>query len=141
SPGICSRSSQPSYHRLRRLAEEAVDMHAPEAPRISPTRLWSTLEQYAQCGATAEGGVSRRIFSAADVEARRQLVADCRALGLAVRVDAAANVFCARPGSDASLPSILIGSHLDSVPNGGKYDGALGVICGLEVLRTLVERD
>src|SRR5438067_3824304 len=118
-----------------------MDGPAPAALGITPARLWSALEQYAQCGATAEGGVSRQIFSEADVAARRQLVADCRALGLAVRVDAAANVFCARPGADATLPSILIGSHLDSVPNGGKYDGALGVICGLEVLRTVVERD
>jgi len=109
--------------------------------RVDAARLWSTLDEYARYGATAAGGVSRPVFSPPDLAIRRRLSDDCRALGLDVSVDAAANVFCSRPGSDRTLPRILIGSHLDSVPDGGRYDGALGVVCGLEVMRTLVELD
>ncbi len=109
--------------------------------RVEATRLWSTLEEYARYGATAEEGVSRPVFSPPDLAIRRRFSDDCRALGLDVSVDAAANVFGSRPGSDRTLPRILIGSHLDSVPDGGRYDGALGVVCGLEVMRTLVELD
>lgn len=109
--------------------------------RVEAARLWSTLEEYARYGATAAGGVSRPVFSPPDLAIRRRFSDDCRALGLDVSVDAAANVFCSRPGSDRTLPRILIGSHLDSVPDGGRYDGALGVVCGLEVMRTLVELD
>ena len=109
--------------------------------RVDASRLWSTLEEYAHYGATAAGGVSRPVFSPPDLAIRRRFIDDCRALGLDVTVDAAANVFCSRPGRDRTLPRILIGSHLDSVPDGGRYDGALGVVCGLEVMRTLVELD
>jgi len=106
---------------------------------VDAARLWSTLEEYARYGATAAGGVSRSVFSLPDLAIRQRFIDDCRALGLDVSVDAAANVFCARPGRDRTLPRILIGSHLDSVPDGGRYDGALGVVCGLEVMRTLVD--
>ncbi len=110
---------------------------AAEAPPVAATRLWETLERYAAFGAVPGGGVTRPIFSAAEQAARRRLADDAAALGLQVRLDAAANVFCTRPGGDPTLPPIVVGSHLDSVPNGGKYDGPLGVLCGLEVLRTL----
>jgi len=106
-------------------------------PQVSADRLWRTLEEYARYGATAAGGVDRPVFSAADAEARRRFAADCRALGLETRVDAAANVVATRPGG-GPLPAILIGSHLDSVPDGGRYDGALGVLCALEAMRALV---
>ena len=106
---------------------------------ITASRLWATLQQYAQFGATPEGGVTRPIFSPADVMARRQLVEDCQALGLDTIVDAAANVRCVRAGSGENLPTIMIGSHLDTVPDGGRYDGAFGVICGLEIMRALVD--
>lgn len=108
-------------------------------PPISSSRLWATLEQYARFGATPDGGVTRPIFSPADAAARAQLVADGRALALEVEVDAAANVVIRRQGDTLGLPAILIGSHLDSVPAGGRFDGALGVLCALEVLRTLHE--
>lgn len=106
-------------------------------PAVVAARLWDTLEQYARFGAVPGGGVTRPIFSLAEQQARRQLMDDAAALGLQVRLDAAANVFCTRPGADAALPPIVCGSHLDSVPNGGKYDGPLGVLCGLEVMRAL----
>lgn len=108
--------------------------------QVSRARLWDALEEYARFGATPDGGVTRPIFSPAEQQARAQLLVDCTALGLSPRLDAAANVLCVYPGTDNSLPSILIGSHLDSVPNGGKYDGPLGTLCALEVLRTLQER-
>ena len=111
----------------------------PTSPAIRPDRLWASLARYAQLGATAEGGVDRPVFSGADRAARALLQEDCRAIGLATRTDAAANVFAVRGGSEASLPMILIGSHLDSVPDGGRYDGPLGVLCALEVLGTLQE--
>lgn len=108
-----------------------------QRPSISASRLWATLEHYAQFGATPDGGVTRPIFSPADASARAQLVAHGRALGLEVAVDAAANVILRRQGATPGLPAIVIGSHLDSVPAGGRFDGALGVHCALEVLRTL----
>lgn len=107
---------------------------------VSMSRLWGTLEHYSRFGATAAGGVSRPAFSPPDIELRQQFAADCHTLGLPVRIDAAANVICTRPGSDPGLPAIVVGSHLDSVPDGGRYDGPLGVICGLEVLRVLEEQ-
>lgn len=110
-----------------------------QSPAVVATRLWESIEQYARIGAVPGGGVTRPIFSPAEQEARRRLMADGAALGLPVRLDAAANVYCTRPGVDPALPAILIGSHLDSVPNGGTYDGPLGVLCALEVLRTLHE--
>ncbi len=112
-----------------------------EAPRVDGARLWESLQQYARIGATPDGGVTRPIFSTAEREARALLIADCRALGLEVRVDAAANVVATRPGVAPALPAILLGSHLDSVPDGGRYDGAFGVLCALEVLRTLAQHD
>ncbi len=111
------------------------------APRVDGARLWESLQQYGRIGVTPDGGVTRPIFSAAECEARAVLIADCRTLGLQVRVDAAANVVASRPGTEAALPAILIGSHLDSVPDGGRYDGAFGVLCALEALRTLVQHD
>jgi len=121
-----------------------VDYHSnmPHSnPHISSRRLWESLEQYARFGATREGGVSRPVFSEADHQARQRLVEDCRSFGLDVRIDAAANVIATRAGRAARLPAIMIGSHLDSVPDGGRYDGALGVLSALEVMRTLVEHD
>jgi N-carbamoyl-L-amino-acid hydrolase len=108
--------------------------------QVSPQRLWASLQDYARLGVAPGGGIMRSVFSAADQQARHRLVEDCRALGLDVRVDAAANVVAVRPGSDPDLPAIMIGSHLDSVPNGGRYDGPLGVLAALEVLRTLQDR-
>jgi len=111
----------------------------PGTPAISSDRLWVSLARYARLGATADGGVDRPVFSEADRAARALLQEDCHAIGLANRTDAAANLFAMRGGTAPSLPAILIGSHLDSVPDGGRYDGPLGVLCGLEVLTTLQE--
>ncbi|MCX5733573.1 MAG: Zn-dependent hydrolase [candidate division NC10 bacterium] len=99
-------------------------------------RLRRDLTELGAIGRTAEGGVSRPSFSEADMRARRWLLDRIAAAGLAARVDAAGNIF-ARLGGDG--PAVMVGSHLDTVPNGGTLDGALGVLAGLECLRRIRE--
>jgi N-carbamoyl-L-amino-acid hydrolase len=87
-------------------------------------------------GETPRGGLSRLALSDDDKRARDQMVTWMREARLRVRVDQMGNIFGERPGTDA-LPAVMVGSHVDSVPTGGKYDGQLGVLCGLEVIRAL----
>jgi beta-ureidopropionase / N-carbamoyl-L-amino-acid hydrolase len=105
--------------------------------RIDAKRLWDTLMGYAEIGATAKGGVRRLALSDVDKRGRDRFRADCEALGLTVRVDAVGNMFARRAGRDPNRLPVLFGSHLDSQPSGGKFDGALGVLAGLEVMRSL----
>ena len=105
--------------------------------RIDGTRLWDCLMEFAHIGATPKGGVRRLALTEPDRQARDRFRAQCEAAGLAVRVDAIGNIFARREGSDPTRPPVLFGSHLDSQPSGGKFDGALGVLAGLEVMRTL----
>lgn len=109
--------------------------------RIDPRRLWDSLMTMATVGATAKGGVRRVALSDLDRAGRDLFRAWCEAAGLAVRVDAMGNMFARRPGTDPARPPVLIGSHLDSQPSGGKFDGALGVLAGLEVMRSLRDLD
>ncbi len=118
-----------------------IDMTLP-APsgtnqRIDPKRLWDTLMSIAEIGATPKGGVKRLTLTDVDKRGRDRFRGWCEALGLTVRVDDMGNMFARRPGRDPSRAPVLMGSHLDSQPSGGKFDGALGVIAGLEVMRTL----
>jgi N-carbamoyl-L-amino-acid hydrolase len=105
--------------------------------RIDGERLWDSLMSMAEIGATPKGGVKRLTLTEADKVGRDRFRAWCEALGLTVRVDAIGNMFARRPGRDPSRLPVLMGSHLDSQPSGGKFDGALGVIAGLEVMRSL----
>jgi len=105
--------------------------------RIDGKRLWDSLMAMAEIGATPKGGVKRLTLSDLDRQGRDTFKAWCEALGLTVRVDAIGNMFARREGRDPSRPPVLMGSHLDSQPTGGKFDGALGVLAGLEVMRTL----
>ena len=105
--------------------------------RIDGKRLWDSLMSYAGIGATAKGGVRRLTLTDVDKRARDRFRSECEAMGLTVRVDAIGNMFARRPGRDPSRAPVLFGSHLDSQPSGGKFDGALGVIAGLEVMRSL----
>jgi N-carbamoyl-L-amino-acid hydrolase len=105
--------------------------------RIDPKRLWDSLMSMAEIGATPKGGVKRLTLTEVDKAGRQRFSAWCEALGLTVRVDAIGNMFARREGRDPSRKPVLLGSHLDSQPSGGKFDGALGVIAGLEVMRTL----
>ena len=105
--------------------------------RIDPARLWDSLMDMAQIGATPKGGVRRLALGPVDKQGRDRFGTLCGAAGLAVRVDAMGNMFARRPGRDPARLPVLFGSHLDSQPSGGKFDGALGVMAGLEVMRTL----
>jgi N-carbamoyl-L-amino-acid hydrolase len=107
--------------------------------RIDPKRLWDSLMSMAEIGATPKGGVRRLTLTEVDKAGRQRFAGWCEALGLAVRVDAIGNMFARREGCDPARSPVLLGSHLDSQPSGGKFDGALGVIAGLEVMRTLHE--
>ena len=107
--------------------------------RISGTRLWDTLMEIAKIGGTPKGGVKRITLTAVDKAGRDQFTAWCEAIGLKIRIDSMGNMFARREGRDPSRKPVLFGSHLDSQPTGGKFDGALGVIAGLEVMRTLDE--
>jgi N-carbamoyl-L-amino-acid hydrolase len=108
---------------------------------VNEKRLWSTLEKLSEFGRPAgegfEGGVTRLGFSDEDLAARDYLMAQLRDAGLAVRVDPAGNIFARREGSDPKLPALLFGSHIDSVPNGGNFDGQVGSTGALEVMRAL----
>jgi N-carbamoyl-L-amino-acid hydrolase len=105
--------------------------------RIDGQRLWDSLMAMAAIGATPKGGVKRLTLSDVDKRGRDTFKAWCEALGLTLRVDAIGNMFARREGRDPKRLPVLLGSHLDSQPTGGKFDGALGVIAGLEVMRTL----
>ena len=104
---------------------------------INAERLLADLHTLSTIGGQADGGVDRLAWSDADLAARRWFAERMREAGLEPRVDAALNVFGHLTGSIG--PRLLTGSHLDSVPNGGRLDGAYGAVAGLEVLRTLVE--
>jgi N-carbamoyl-L-amino-acid hydrolase len=105
--------------------------------RIDGARLWQSLMAMAAIGATPKGGVCRLALSDEDRAARDRFVGWCRDAGLAVRVDRLGNIFARRAGRDAALPPVVIGSHLDTQPTGGKFDGAYGVLAAFEVVRTL----
>ena len=104
---------------------------------INPERLWLALDEVSAFGATPAGGLHRLAASPEDGKARDYLVAAARSMGCTIRVDAVGNTFVRRAGSDPDAPAILLGSHLDSQPQAGRYDGTYGVIAGLEVLRAL----
>ncbi len=105
--------------------------------RVHGDRLWSTLTETAAFGATPKGGLKRLALSAEDAQVRRWFVAACAAAGCAVSVDDLGDIFARRAGSDPGLAPIAIGSHLDTQPTGGRFDGVLGVLAGLEIIRTL----
>jgi beta-ureidopropionase / N-carbamoyl-L-amino-acid hydrolase len=109
--------------------------------QIDARRLWDTLMETARIGATAKGGICRLTLTDLDRQVRDWLKAQCQALGCAVTVDEVGNMFARRPGKKPQLPPIAMGSHLDTQPTGGKFDGPLGVLAALEALRTLHDND
>jgi N-carbamoyl-L-amino-acid hydrolase len=112
-------------------------MPAQTNQRIDGKRLWDLLMSMAEIGATPKGGVRRLTLTDVDKRGRDRFRAHCEAAGLTVRIDAIGNMFARRPGRDPNRLPVLFGSHLDSQPSGGKFDGALGVLAGLEVMRSL----
>lgn len=116
------------------LTTEARDVRA---LRVNGTRLWDALMTLAQIGGTAKGGVCRLALTDLDRQGRDLVVGWAREAGMSVTVDQIGNVFMRRPGRNNALPPIMTGSHIDTQPTGGKFDGNYGVLAGLEVVRTL----
>ncbi len=105
--------------------------------RVDADRLWSRLMAMAQVGATPAGGSNRQALSDDDEAGRRLFVDWVRRAGCTVQTDAVGNLFARRPGVDADAPPIVLGSHLDTQPTGGRFDGVYGVLGALEVIETL----
>ena len=113
---------------------------------IDSARLYRSIDDLGRIGAYTDAdsglqGVNRLALTAADGEGRRHVVARMHALGLTVTVDAIGNVYGRRPGRNDALAPVMIGSHIDSVPTAGRFDGCLGVLGGLEVIATLNDRN
>jgi len=105
---------------------------------IDGERLWSRHMELARFGALANGGVNRQALSQEEIAARAELVRWGRRIGLAPFTDAAGNLFLRLEGDDPALPPVLVGSHIDSQPSGGKFDGVFGVLAALEVQEAFV---
>ncbi|QOT80078.1 Zn-dependent hydrolase [Cupriavidus basilensis] len=105
--------------------------------KIDGDRLWQSLMALARIGATPRGGNARLALTALDGQGRDLVTGWMRDAGLAVTVDKVGNIFGRRPGRNDSLPPVMTGSHIDTQPTGGKFDGCFGVLAGLEVMRTL----
>ncbi|VWM11485.1 Zn-dependent hydrolase [Burkholderia lata] len=106
---------------------------------VNQQRLWDSLMEMATIGATAHGGSCRLALSDDDALGRRRFIAWCEAAGCEIRIDPIGNVFARRPGTEPGLPAVMCGSHLDTQPLGGRFDGVYGVLAGLEAIRTLNE--
>ncbi|AZE53913.1 N-carbamoyl-L-amino acid hydrolase [Pseudomonas synxantha] len=105
--------------------------------KINGERLWASLMAMAEIGATARGGSCRLALSAEDKAGRELFSHWCKAAGLTLSVDAIGNLFARRAGTDNNAAPVMIGSHLDTQPEGGRFDGVYGVLAGLEVIRSL----
>jgi N-carbamoyl-L-amino-acid hydrolase len=113
----------------------------PENPRVNSDRLLASLSTLAKIGGTPAGGVSRPAYGDLDIAARETVREMMKSAGLTPRIDNAGNTFARRPGRVADRPPIIIGSHTDTVPDGGRFDGALGVMAAIEVARTIAQHD
>ncbi|EEE08732.1 MULTISPECIES: Zn-dependent hydrolase [Burkholderia] len=107
--------------------------------RVNRQRLWDSLMEMATIGATARGGSCRLALSDDEVRGRRRFIAWCEAAGCEIRIDPIGNLFARRPGTEPDAPAVMCGSHLDTQPLGGRFDGVYGVLAGLEAIRTLNE--
>jgi beta-ureidopropionase / N-carbamoyl-L-amino-acid hydrolase len=105
--------------------------------KIDQERLWRSLMDMAKIGATEKGGSKRLALTDLDKEGRDLFVRWCKEAGCTVSIDRMGNIFARRPGRRSDLPPVLTGSHLDTQPTGGKFDGVYGVLAGLEIVRTL----
>jgi beta-ureidopropionase / N-carbamoyl-L-amino-acid hydrolase len=105
--------------------------------QINSGRLWDSLMEMARIGATQKGGVCRLTLTDLDKQGRDLFIRWCKEAGCTVAVDQVGNIFARREGRKPQLPAVMTGSHLDTQPTGGRFDGVYGVLAGLEVLRTL----
>ncbi|MEM0945405.1 MAG: M20/M25/M40 family metallo-hydrolase, partial [Pseudomonadota bacterium] len=108
---------------------------------IDGARLWESLMEMAKIGPGIAGGNNRQTLTDADGEGRALFQAWCEAEGLTLGLDRLGTMFARREGTEPDLPPVYVGSHLDTQPTGGKYDGVLGVLAGLEIIRTLNARE
>ena len=108
-----------------------------EAFKVNKARLWDSLMEMAKIGGTPKGGCCRLTLTDLDKQGRELYIKWAEDAGCTVKVDAIGNIMCTRPGEDMSLPPVGTGSHLDTQPTGGKFDGVFGVLAGLEVVRSL----
>ncbi len=115
----------------------AIEVLQSSQAHINGERLWQSLMELARLGATAKGGVCRLALSDLDRQARDLFVRWCEEAGCSVSIDGVGNIFARRAGRNPQLPPVMTGSHIDTQPTGGKFDGCFGVLAGLEVLRTL----
>jgi len=109
--------------------------------RTDQQRLWDAHMEMAVFGATPKGGMGRLALTDDDKKARDLFVQWSKDAGCEVRVDAVGNIFARRAGTDATAAPVMTGSHLDTQPLGGRFDGILGVLSGLEIVRTLNDAD
>ncbi|MFN3170074.1 MAG: Zn-dependent hydrolase [Hyphomicrobiales bacterium] len=109
--------------------------------RINPERLWDSLMDMAKIGPGIAGGNNRQTVTDEDAEGRRLFQSWCEDAGLTMGVDEMGTMFMTREGTDPDALPVYVGSHLDTQPTGGKYDGVLGVLAGLEIVRTLNDLD
>jgi len=109
--------------------------------RVSGERLWGSLMEMAEIGATDKGGSRRLTMTDLDIEGRKLFESWCQTAGYEMSTDQIGNIFVKRAGKQNDLPPVVMGSHLDTQPTGGKFDGVFGVLAGLEVLRTLDDND
>ncbi|MFY8119134.1 MAG: Zn-dependent hydrolase, partial [Roseateles sp.] len=105
--------------------------------RVNGQRLWDSLMELARIGATEKGGVCRLALTSLDQQGRDLVTRWAREAGMTITVDKIGNVFMRRAGRNSALPPVMTGSHIDTQPTGGKFDGNYGVLAGLEVVRTL----
>jgi N-carbamoyl-L-amino-acid hydrolase len=111
------------------------------SPRVDGERLWRSLMDLATIGATPKGGVCRLTLTDLDRQARDRVIGWLREAGCAIDIDGVGNVFATRAGRTSGAPVVLTGSHIDTQPSGGKFDGNYGVLAGLEVMRTLNDNE
>jgi N-carbamoyl-L-amino-acid hydrolase len=109
-------------------------------PLIDTDRLWSRLMALAEIGATPAGGVNRQALTEGEIEAWRLIIRWAQEAGLEPSTDPVGNMFLTLPGCDRNLPPFLLGSHIDTQPTGGKFDGAAGVLTAFEAVQSLAER-
>jgi beta-ureidopropionase / N-carbamoyl-L-amino-acid hydrolase len=131
-----------SFFFLSLFTAVAVTTHAADKgqPAVNGDRIQQHITGLSKFGTNPEGGVSRVAFSDADIAGHKYVNGLMQGAGLTIRTDAAGNMIGRREGSNPKLPAIMIGSHIDSVPSGGNYDGDVGVIGAIEVAQTLQEQ-
>ena len=117
------------------------DVSTMQIPAVNGERLWDTLMEMAKIGATEKGGCCRLALTDLDKQGRDLFVQWCEQAGCTIKIDKMGNIFARREGTDSSLPAVLTGSHLDTQPTGGRFDGVYGVLTGLEVIRCLNDMD